>query len=87
MLLRAPAGRAYNTGSEESVSIAELAAITAATLRPGLDIQIAQKAVPGAPITQYVPSTQRAQTELGLRTLIPLDEAIRRTAAWHGYSL
>jgi len=87
MLLRAPAGRVYNTGSEESVSIAELAAITAATLRPGLAIQIDQKAVPGTPVAQYVPSTQRAQQELGLRTLVPLDEAIRRTAAWHGYRL
>jgi UDP-glucuronate decarboxylase len=88
MLLRAPAGRAYNVGSEESVSIAELAAATVATLRPGLEVQIAQKAVtnaPVVPIAQYVPSTERAQQELGLRTLIPLDEAIRRTAAWHGY--
>jgi dTDP-glucose 4,6-dehydratase len=87
MLLRAPAGRAYNVGSEESLSVAELAAATAATLRPGLEIQIAQKAISGADVAQYVPSTQRAQQELGLRTLVPLDEAIRRTAAWHGYKL
>jgi nucleoside-diphosphate-sugar epimerase len=87
MLLHAPAGRIYNVGSEVSVSIAELAAATVSTLRPGLAIQIDQKAVPGAPIAQYVPSTQRAQQELGLQTRIPLDEAIRRTAAWHGYKL
>ncbi|HXB61741.1 MAG TPA: NAD(P)-dependent oxidoreductase [Acidobacteriaceae bacterium] len=85
MLLHAPAGRAYNVGSEESVSIAELAAATAAALRPGLEIQIAQKAIPNAPIAQYAPSTERARQELGLRTLVPLDEAIRRTAAWHGF--
>ncbi len=54
MLLRAPAGGIYNTGSEESVSIAELAALTAKTLRHGLPIQIAQKAAPGTPIAQYV---------------------------------
>jgi len=87
MLLHAPGGRTYNVGSEESISIAELAAITVTTLRPGLAVQIDQKAVPGAPIAQYVPSTQRAQQELGLQTRIPLDEAIRRTAAWHGYKL
>jgi dTDP-glucose 4,6-dehydratase len=87
MLLHAPAGRTYNTGSEESISIAELAAITVNTLRPGLAVQIDQKAVPGAPVAQYVPSTLRAQQELGLQTRIPLDEAIRRTAAWHGYKL
>jgi UDP-glucuronate decarboxylase len=87
MLLHAPAGRAYNVGSEKSVSIAELAAATASTLRPGLHVQIDQKAIPGAPVAQYVPSTLLAQQELGLRTRIPLDEAIRRTAAWHGYTL
>ena len=86
MLLRAPAGSIYNVGSEESVSIAELAAVTANTLRPGLHVQIDQKAVPGSPIAQYVPSTERAREELDLRTLIPLGEAIRRTAAWHGYT-
>jgi len=87
MLLRAPSGGIYNVGAEESISIAELARITADTLRPGLPIQIDQKAVPGAPVAQYVPSTQCACEELNLRTLIPLDEAIRRTAAWHGFTL
>lgn len=87
LLLRAPAGGIYNVGSEESVSIAELAAVTARTLRPGLAIQIDQTAVAGAPVAQYVPSTQRALVELGLKMLVPLDEAIRRTAAWHGYKL
>jgi len=87
MLLHAPSGSIYNVGSEESVSIAELAAITANTLRPGLHVQIDQQPVPGAPVAQYVPSTQRAHEALHLRTLIPLDEAIRRTAAWHGYTL
>ena len=86
MLLQAPAGGVYNVGAEESVSIAELAATVAATLRPGLRVQIDQEAVPGAGVAKYVPSTLRAQTELGLKTLVPLDEAIRRTAAWHGYS-
>ena len=41
---------------------------------------------PPAPMNSYVPSTARAREELGLRELIPLAEAIRRTAAWHGYT-
>jgi dTDP-glucose 4,6-dehydratase len=85
MLLRAPASSTYNVGSEHSVSIAELARTTAATLRPGLEVRIDQPTDPAKPIARYVPSTQKARTELNLRTLIPLEEAIRRTAAWHGY--
>jgi len=87
MLLHAPASSTYNVGSEHSVSIAELARTTAATLRPGLEVRIDQPTDPAKPIARYVPSTQKAHAELNLKTLIPLEEAIRRTAAWHGYHI
>ena len=92
LLLRAPANRAYNIGSPHGVSIAELARITAATLRPGADpgtsllpIQIDGVANSTAPLNSYVPDIARATAELGLAVTIPLEEAIRRTAAWHGF--
>lgn len=85
MLVRAPHGRAYNVGSEDSYSIAEAARLTAATLRPGLGIQIDGTPKPGAPLSSYVPATVRARTELNLHQTIDLPEALRRTAAWHGY--
>jgi nucleoside-diphosphate-sugar epimerase len=91
MLFRAPANRAYNVGSEEQHSIGSLAHLTAETLRPlpgggsTLPVQIDSTPTLGSPIPTYVPSTQRAAKELNLHTLIPLEEAIRRTAAWHGY--
>jgi len=85
MLAKAPANRAYNVGSDESVSIAELAHLTAATLRPGLPIQIDGTPTGGAPPT-YVPDIGRAEAELGLRVTVPLTEAIRRTAAWHDFT-
>ena len=92
LLLRAPANRAYNIGSPYGTSIADLARLTAATLRPGLTpgtsrLPIRIDGVPdtSAPLNSYVPDVARANTELGLRVTIPLDEAIRRTAAWHGY--
>ncbi len=92
MLLRAPANRAYNVGSPHGVTIAELARITAATLRPGSDggnftlpIQIDGTPDPTAALNSYVPDITRATSELGLAVTIPLEEAIRRTALWHRY--
>ncbi len=93
LLLRAPRDRAYNVGSPDGVTIAELAHLVACTLRPGdgdgrssrLAIQIDGVANPEAPLAGYVPDTRRASEELGLRVKIPLAEAIRRTAAWHGF--
>jgi len=83
MLATAPANRAYNVGSDESVSIAELARITAATLNPELPILIDGTPTPGAPPATYVPDIARAETELSLRVTIPLTEAIRKTADWY----
>jgi len=86
LLLRAPANRAYNVGSEDAHTIAEAAHLTAHTLRPGLPIQIDGTPNPSAPMNSYVPSTQRAREDLGLRQTISLEDALRRTAAWNGYS-
>lgn len=86
ILLRAPANHAYNVGSEDAHTIAEAAHLTARTLRRGLPIQIDGTPNPSAPMNSYVPSTQRAREDLGLHQTISLEEALRRSAAWHGYS-
>jgi len=83
MLARGAAGRAYNVGSDEGYSIAEAARLTAATLQPALPIQIDGTPLAGAPLNSYVPDIDRARQELGLRVTVPLDEALRRTAAWY----
>ena len=85
LLLRGERNRAYNVGSEASYSIAEAGRLAAETLRPGLVIEIAGAAAVGAPMNSYVPSTERARSELGLHETVTLAEAMRRTAAWHGY--
>jgi dTDP-glucose 4,6-dehydratase len=87
LLVRGQSGRAYNVGSEEAVSIRELAdavarAARAIGARPA--VSLARAVDPAVPPTRYVPSTQRAHDELGLRVHIPLDEALRRTIAWLG---
>jgi len=85
MLLRAPSMEAFNVGSEEALSIAELAAAVRRALGSRGAIEIAQERDAAAPPRQYVPSTRKAQALLGLRQCVGLDEGIRRTAAWHGY--
>jgi len=83
ILLEGAAARPYNVGSGDAVTIVELANIVIANTAPGRPIEIARKAVLGAPAARYVPSVERARTELGLRTIVPLDEAIRRMYRWN----
>lgn len=85
ILFRAPAGQAFNVGSEEAISISDLARTVAATLNPQLEIRVAREPDLHAAPVRYVPSTQLAQQVLGLQQTIDLRESIRRTAAWHGF--
>lgn len=83
MLFRAPSMRAYNVGSEEAVTIRELAEATVAAANPQVGVEIAQAADPSRTAHRYVPSTARAREELGLIQKVSLSEGLRRTAAWH----
>ena len=83
ILLRGEAGRAYNVGSEEAVSIRQLAdrvADVAAAIWPDRgrpEIVIAKQPQPGQPAERYVPNCRRAREELGLVPATSLDESIR----------
>jgi len=83
ILLRGEAGRAYNVGSEEAVSIRQLAdrvADVAAAIWPDRgrpEIMIAKQPQPGQPAERYVPNCRRAREELGLEPATSLDESIR----------
>ncbi|MFC1957665.1 NAD-dependent epimerase/dehydratase family protein [Chloroflexota bacterium] len=79
MLCRGESGRIYNMGSESALTIAEVAARVAEATEPPGVVRIAGHPTPGQPPERYVPSTQRARTELGLQQYIDLPEAIRRT--------
>ena len=83
LLFRGSNQRAYNLGSEAAMTIAELARQVAESVSPPVPIAIATKAVAGRAAERYIPSTERARDELGLREIIPLREAIRRTISWH----
>jgi len=84
ILLRAPKDGVYNVGSEEAVSIAELAERVSEVLggeRPA----ILGRPDPGWNPGRYVPSTALLRQELGMTATVGLDEAIRRTAIWNGW--
>jgi nucleoside-diphosphate-sugar epimerase len=83
ILSNGESGRPYNVGSEEDLSISDLAALVGTVVRPGIPVHVATSAPAGALPARYVPSTARAAQELGLRSRIPLDDAIARTASWY----
>ena len=83
ILFRAPNLVSINVGSANDISILELAQTVAATLNPNTEIRVAQQPVPGAQLARYVPSVDRARQLLCVEETIPLEESIRRTAAWY----
>jgi nucleoside-diphosphate-sugar epimerase len=83
ILFRGQPLRPYNVGSDQAVSIAEVAARVAAAAHPPLDVTIAGTPDPARPPERYVPSTERGRSELDLQETVSLDEAIARTLTWH----
>jgi nucleoside-diphosphate-sugar epimerase len=83
ILLLGRPGRPYNVGSDEDLSIAELAHTVAEVVNPAAQTLFARQPDPARPLQRYVPSVDRARKELGLQPLIPLSQGIRRMADWH----
>jgi len=83
LLLEAPPGSVYNVGSEEAISIADLARLVGETLAPGKPLHIRGKVDPASPRQSYVPDTSRIRAELGVEMTVPLVEAIRHVGAFH----
>ena len=77
------AGQAYNVGSDDAVSIAELAHLIATEVQPKLPVNIAKSRDPNRHPERYVPNIDKAKNELNLSQWISLPEAIRRTITWN----
>jgi len=73
--------QAYNVGSDEVISIADLAHLVRDILAPDKPVHILRQPNPGAARNRYVPDISKSRQELGLSVTVPLAEAIRRTAA------
>jgi nucleoside-diphosphate-sugar epimerase len=82
LLVRGESGQAFNVGSDEDLTIAELARIVAEESAPTCEVRIAQPAVASVQPLRYVPLVERARTELGLEVHIKLREGIQRTLGW-----
>jgi nucleoside-diphosphate-sugar epimerase len=83
ILFKGQSGRPYNVGSDESLSIAEVARRVAEQFQPKPKIEILGKLDPNKPLERYVPNTHRAMDELGVITRINFPNAICRTLNWN----
>jgi len=83
ILLKGEHARPYNVGSEEALSIRDLAFKVRECAGTDNPVTLLGTPVPDAPPTRYVPAIGRARKELGLFPRCPLDAAIRRTLSWH----
>ena len=82
ILINGQNGRAFNVGSDEAISIADLAYRIGSRL--GVEVRVAAAPTPGIAPERYVPDTTRALKELHLRAWTGLDDAIANTVRWHG---
>jgi len=83
ILLRGQPGCAYNVGSEAAISVADLARAVARRFAPEPTVRMARAATPGSVPARYVPSTTKVRKELNLEVTVDLEEALKRTVAWH----
>jgi len=73
----------YNVGSDQEITIAGLAKTVASTFNNSVKTHSTSTPDPRSPVSRYVPSVGRAESEMGLRVLVPLNQSILRMAAWH----
>ena len=83
ILLKGESGRAYNIGSDQPVSILELAQSIAANADDSLEIVAKKIPDPNQTPAHYVPDTSRAKNELGLEQNFEIDQSLAETISWH----
>lgn len=73
-------GHAYNVGSDEVISIADLAHLVRDALAPEKPVRILGQSVLNVARNRYVPDISKVR-QLGLNITVPLSVSIRRTGA------
>ena len=82
ILFKGESGQPYNVGSENEISIVDLAKNLATQNKPELSIIIMRKSEPNQLPERYVPSNKKIDKNLGLREIIGLGESIRKTIGY-----
>jgi nucleoside-diphosphate-sugar epimerase len=83
ILFRGEPGVAYNVGSDQELTILQLANEVARLSDPPSEVVVQQAADANKPAERYVPDVDRARRDLKLDVSIDLREAIRRTINFH----
>jgi dTDP-glucose 4,6-dehydratase len=83
ILLRGTSLRPYNVGSDESLSIMEVATRVAQQFEPNIGVEVHGTPNLQKPAERYVPGVLRAKNELGLKKTILLEESINKTKDWY----
>ena len=74
-------GHAYNVGSNEAISILELAHLVKSSLNPDVGIQVQNNQLAhGVDRNRYIPNIAKIKQDLGMSITIPLSQAIKLTA-------
>ncbi|MRS03024.1 NAD-dependent epimerase/dehydratase family protein [bacterium] len=71
--------RPYNVGSEEHISIAELAKVVSLQVNPHVSVIMKKISDPSKPIDKYIPDVTLAKDELFLDVEVPLEKSILYT--------
>lgn len=83
ILLKGKNNTVYNVGSDEDVSLRELAELVK-EVKPGIKIQVLTAPDETRSIERYVPNIDLAKQTLGLDVKINLKEAIEKTVSFYG---
>ena len=87
ILLNGKADEDYNVGSEDAISISELATTVSECCPPAVKCEILGKPDFNIPAPRYIPNTEKARKELGLKQSYSLTDSIKRTIQWAHQSL
>jgi dTDP-glucose 4,6-dehydratase len=79
ILFKGQTCRPYNVGSEQSLSIAQVAEAVRQQFPPGIQVKVLGTPDPNKPLERYIPATQRAENDLGLKAMVALPEGIQKT--------
>ncbi len=74
--------RPYNVGSDEPISILELAQKVVSCLSDRVEILVMSNPVAGREPERYIPCIDRGKSELGLQVYTGIENAIQNTISW-----